>query len=112
MTIQEIATVLNCTLLAGESGLQNQAQGGYTSDLLSDVMGHASEGLVWITLQTHLNVMAIAGLKELAAVIIINQLPVGPEVIQRANAEGIPLLSTPLSGFECSGKLYALLQNA
>ena len=71
MTVQDIVSQLNLKICSGEKGLQREIKGGYTSDLLSDVMGHAQEGDVWITIQTHKNVMAIASLKEIAAIILV-----------------------------------------
>ena len=72
MTVQDIVSQLNLTVCSGQEGLQREVKGGYTSDLLSDVMGHAQEGDVWVTLQTHKNVMAIASLKEIAAIILVS----------------------------------------
>ena len=71
MTVREIVDKLNLKVFSGASGLDREVTGGYVSDLLSDVMGFAKDGSVWVTLQTHKNVMAIATLKELAAVIIV-----------------------------------------
>ena len=71
MTVREIAEKLNLRVFSGEAGLDREVTGGYVSDLLSDVMGFAKDGSVWVTLQTHKNVMAIATLKELAAVVIV-----------------------------------------
>ena len=67
MTVRELATQLKLEVCCGAAGLDKEIKGGYTSDLLSDVMGNAREGNIWITLQTHKNIMAIASLKELAA---------------------------------------------
>lgn len=66
MTVRELATQLKLEVCCGAAGLDKEIKGGYTSDLLSDVMGNAREGNIWITLQTHKNIMAIASLKELA----------------------------------------------
>ena len=71
MQVKDIINILNLKIFGGEQGLDREINGGYTSDLLSDVMGHADSGKVWITLQTHKNVIAIASLKELAAVVLI-----------------------------------------
>ena len=71
INVAKLAEILGLKVFGGEKGLGNEIGGGYTSDLLSDVMGHASAGNVWITLQTHKNVLAIASLKELAAVVIV-----------------------------------------
>ena len=71
MTVQELVNALNLKVFCGQGNLDHEIKGGYTSDLLSDVMGFAKEGQVWITLQTHKNVLAIASLKELAAILLV-----------------------------------------
>ncbi len=109
MKVSDIIKKLNLKVIAGEEGLQNEVTGGYTSDLLSDVMGNADEGQVWITLQTHRNVMAVASLKEVAAVIIVKGLEAEESAISQSNDEGIPLLSSDLETFELSGQLYQIL---
>jgi serine kinase of HPr protein (carbohydrate metabolism regulator) len=109
MRVSEIVKELNLTVFGGESGLDHEIAGGYTSDLLSDVMGHADHGLVWITLQTHKNVMAVASLKELAAVILIKNNEPDADMLAQANEEGIPVLGTDLFAFDISGKLFNLL---
>ncbi|MDZ7775212.1 MAG: hypothetical protein U5L09_06120 [Bacteroidales bacterium] len=74
MKVAELAEKLEMKIVSGHQGLSRIIEGGYACDLLSDVMGNAVEGQVWITLQTHKNVMAIASLKELAAVILVKGL--------------------------------------
>ncbi len=111
MKVFEIAEALGLTVLAGGSGLDQEVEGGYASDLLSDVMGNAQTGEVWITLQTHQNVMAIASLKELAAVVVVKGFQPAADTIAYANAEGIPLLGTQESTFEIAGQLYSLLKS-
>jgi len=78
----------------------------------SDVMGNADEGNVWITLQTHKNLMAVAALKELAVIIIVKNLKPDADVLSTAEKEGIPVLSTTHTAFEIAGRLYKLLQKA
>ncbi len=109
MKVSDIVKLLKLKVIGGEEGLDNEVCGGYTSDLLSDVMGNADEGQVWITLQTHRNVMAVASLKEVAAVIIVKGLEAEENTINQSNDEGIPLLSTDLEAFELSGQLYKIL---
>jgi predicted transcriptional regulator len=110
MTVNDIVTALGLKVLSGNNGLGNPITGGYTSDLLSDVMGHSDQGNIWITLQTHKNVMAIASLKDLAAIIIVKGFKPENDTIIKSNEEGIPILGTDLEAFEISGKVYNLLQ--
>lgn len=109
MIVKDIVEKLNLTVLAGAEGLNREVTGGYTSDLLSDVMGNADAGRVWITLQSHKNVMAIASLKELAAVVIISNGTAEADMAEQANIEGIPVIGTALGAFEMSGELYKML---
>jgi hypothetical protein len=92
----------------GEAGLAREVKGGYVGDLLSDVVAHAVEGQVWITVQTHVNVVAIAVLKELSAIVLVNSRQPAEEAQTRALQEGVTILSTPLSAFEMAGRLFAL----
>ncbi len=110
MQVNDIVKALDLKLFGGEQGLNREVNGGYTCDLLSDVMGFASEGKIWITLQTHKNVMAIASLKDLAAVILIKDFAPDADMLEQANEENIPVLGTSLQAFEISGQLYNLLK--
>lgn len=107
MKVSELVEKYGLKVFAGEQGLKNEISGGYVSDLLSDVMGNAKENEVWITLQTHQNVMAIASLKELAAVILVKNLEPDEDTLERSREEGIPLLGTDMGTFEMAGKLFA-----
>ena len=106
MTVFDVAEKLNLKVLSGQGGMNRVVDGGYVSDLLSDVMGNANEGQIWITLQTHKNIMAIASLKELAAIIIVKGLQPSTDCALQSNNEQIPILTTDLETFDISGKLY------
>jgi len=109
MTVKEMAAALQLRVLAGEEGLEKQIAGGYTSDLLSDVLGYADAGMVWITLQTHKNIIAIASLKELSAVVLVKGFEPDADTVALAIQEQITLLGTTEQAFEFSGRLYRLL---
>jgi predicted transcriptional regulator len=107
MKVSELVSKYHLKVFSGQDGLDRDISGGYVSDLLSDVMGNAVEDEVWVTLQTHQNIMAIASLKDLAAVILVKGLEPDEDTILRSMEEGIPLLGTKLGTFEMAGKLYA-----
>ncbi len=107
IAVQEVIDTLGLECLA--KGAQQQITGGYTSDLLSDVIGGAEEGVLWITLQRHLNIVAVAQLKKVAGIILTQGAEPDPQVVAKAREEGIYLFRTPLGAFEISGKLYQLL---
>lgn len=110
MKVSDLVEKFGLKVFSGEAGLDNEITGGYVSDLLSDVMGNAAEGEVWVTLQTHQNVMAIASLKDLAAVLLVKGFEPEEDTLEHSNDEGIPLLGTDLDTFEISGKLYETLK--
>jgi predicted transcriptional regulator len=110
MTVKDLTQALELKVFSGEQGIGNEIQGGYTSDLLSDVMGHCNQNDVWVTLQTHRNIMAIASLRELAAIVIVKGFEPEAEAINKSNQENIPILGTSLGAFEISGKIYDLLK--
>ncbi|MBN1755970.1 serine kinase [bacterium] len=86
----------------------HEVTGGYASDLLSDVIANAEKNYLWITLQTHENIIAVAVLKELAGIILINDREPDPNTLSKAEKEGIALLLTPLPAFEVVGRLYQM----
>lgn len=106
MKVKELAEQLKLKVVSGEAGLDNEISGGYTSDLLSDVIGNAEQGKIWITLQTHKNVMAIASLKDLAAVLVVNNHLPEPDMIAQSNEENIPVMVTSDPAFEITGKVF------
>jgi len=109
MKVRDIVEALNLKVLSGQQGLDKEVEGCYVSDLLSDVMGNAEMNNIWITLQTHKNVMAIASLKELAAVILVKGQTASDDTLEQSNDEGIPFLSTDEETFDTAGKIYMLL---
>jgi predicted transcriptional regulator len=110
MKVFELAESLELKLFAGADGLEKEITGGYSSDLLSDVMGHATAGQLWITIQTHMNVLAIASRKELSAIIIAKGLTPDHGTIEYGNLEKIAVLGTKDENFEITGKIYQLLR--
>jgi predicted transcriptional regulator len=107
MTVQEIIERLGLGVLSG-TNLSQEITGGYASDLLSCVMAKARAGNVWVTLQAHPNVVAVASLLDLAAVIVTEGVAPDAETIRKAQEEGIALLTTPNTTFAVVGSLTEL----
>lgn len=110
MKLNEIAEQLGLTNFTPGVSLDRDVKGGYTSDLLSDVMGHSREGQLWITLQTHKNVTGIASLKDLAGIVIVKGFRPDADTVATAEEEGIPILGTDMQAFEFSGSLFGMLK--
>ena len=109
MNLQQIIDRLNLTVLTEPRDFAGMTPtGGYSSDLLSCVMAGAKKGNLWITLQAHLNIVAVAALNEIAAVIITENAQPDAASIAKANQQGVILLSTSHPTYEISGKLWEL----
>jgi predicted transcriptional regulator len=80
--------------------------GCYISDLLSDVLAHAQPGALWVTIQTHRNVVSVAAMKDMTAVLFTCGRKPDAAIVAEADAEGVILLTTPLSTFAAAGKLW------
>jgi len=109
MKLKDIVEKLQLKILTGQENLDVEVSGGYTSDLLSDVIANCKEGNLWITLQTHQNIIAVAKLKDLAGIIIVNNREPDEETLAKAKEENVPLLCSEGMAFEISGKLYELM---
>lgn len=109
MKVKDLVEKLELKVLAGADGLDRDIDGCYISDLLSDVMGNADAGNIWVTLQTHKNVMAVASLKELSCVILVKNLTANDDTLKQADEEALPMLQTSLPTYEIAGRIYNLL---
>ena len=108
MNVNRIAKELQLTRVTKHEEAEREITGGYTSDLLSNVMGQAKDGMVWVTMQGHHNIAAIGSLIGLAAIIVSGGTNIEQETITRADENELPIFSTDMSSYEVTGKLYAL----
>ncbi|NLG87322.1 MAG: serine kinase [Firmicutes bacterium] len=99
---------LSLSVKAGRNQLDRVVKGAYVSDLLSHVMARAKEGNLWVTIQAHQNIVAVAALLNLSGIIIAGGIEPQADTLIKAEEEGIPILTTNLSTFEVAGRLYAL----
>jgi hypothetical protein len=109
MDIETIAKKLNLKVRSASDRLKNNVTGGYTGDLLSDVIANSHEGDIWITRQVHQNIVAIATLKEHAGIILVNSCEPSRDTLEKAVKENVPIMVSNLPAFELTGKIYNLL---
>ena len=110
MDLDAIVRFLKLKVFCGFDRLQTEVFGGYTGDLLSDVMANSREGDLWITRQVHQNIIAVASLKEHAGIVLVQGAEPAKDTLTKAIEENIPVLGTDLSGFEIVGKIYNLIK--
>ena len=100
MTVKELAELIEGTDMTPEASKETQVSCGYTCDLLSWVMAHGAAGMAWVTVQTHMNVIAVASLMEMAAVIIPEGIVMEEPSLEKARDEGIAVLQSDLTAYE------------
>ncbi len=106
MKAGELIEKLQVELSAGATGLDNTVDNAYCGDLLSDVMAHAPQGSVWLTIQGHQNIVAVAVLKEIAAIILVNGRIPDDDTRTKADEEGIPVLLSQDTSYQVAGQLF------
>lgn len=99
VTVRDVVEQLKLKVVAGEDGLGREVSGGYVGDLLSCVMAQATAGNVWVTVQGHSNVVAVATLVGISAIIVAEKSRIDQSTLEKAEQERIPLLSTDRSAF-------------
>lgn len=107
MDVKELVHRFGLKVVAGQGGLDRTVRGGYCGDLLSNVMANAPIGCVWLTVQGHQNIVAVAVLREMAAVVITGGQPPDRDTIDKADQEGIPVLTCLKFTYDLAGSLYA-----
>ncbi len=108
MKIKEVIEKLDLEVRTKGQGQDAEVTGGYVSDLLSDVIANSKAGSIWITLQIHQNIVAVASLKEISAIVIIGGREPEEETVKKAEEEKVLILTSKMSAFELVGKLCAL----
>ncbi len=108
MKLRDIVEKLNLDVRTGSDRLDVEVTGGYASDLMSDVIARAEAGNLWITLQTHQNIVAVGVMKSLCGIILVNGREPEKETVQKAETQGIPLLVSTMPAFELAGTLFEL----
>jgi hypothetical protein len=106
MNVGQVKDLFHLEVAAGGERLDREIKGGYCGDLLSDVMANAPAGALWLTVQAHQNIVAVAVLREMAAIILVNGRVPEEDTRAKAEEEGIPLLTTPLRAYELAGRLF------
>ena len=109
MDVQSIVKELELSVKCRPDRLGAEVTGGFVGDLLSDVMANSAAGHLWITRQTHQNIIAVASLKDHAGIIIVQGAEPEADTLEKAAAEAIPVMVSGLQAFELVGRIYRML---
>lgn len=109
MKVSELIKKLNLDLLTDSGFEDREVSGCYIGDLLSHVMGKATEGDAWITIMNNINIVAVASLTEAACIILAEGISADETIIKKADGEGIVILKSDLTAYELAVKISELI---
>ncbi len=107
LKVKKIIDELDLEILV-EGDLTRMVEGGYCCDLLSNVMARAEKNDIWLTLQGHQNIVAVASLTNVSAILVVEDFDVEAKTIEKAKSEEINILRSSLSAYQLAGKLFEL----
>lgn len=110
MKLSKIINATHLQVMYQPEGQDLDISSGYSGDLLSQVMAHAQPRQIWLTCQVHRNIIAVASLKDIAAIVLVNFAGVlEPEIIEMAMNEGLAILATEKGSFDLAVEIGELL---
>lgn len=108
MTIEKVLSDVRFNLVYGVNVETTNVDGYYIGDLLSFVMGKAKKGQLWLTVQTHPNIVAIASLLELSGVVVVEGAEIPEETVLLAKENGVTLIQAACDAVEVIQALFCL----
>ena len=106
MTVSGLVKELNLTVLTDKDFADREVSGCYVGDLLSWVMGRAEQDSAWITIMSNINIVAVAALVDMACIILAEGVAVDKEVVDKANSQGIIILSADKNSYELAVAIH------
>ena len=110
MTIKELIPLIDAKVITPGADLSKEVLCGYTCDLLSWVMANGQEGMAWVTVQIHMNVIAVASLNECPLVILTEDVVLQEAVLEKAKSEEICVCTTSMDTYTACGVLSGILE--
>ena len=107
MTVSELSQRLSLTPLSVPQG-DRVFKGVYIGDLLSWVMGRAQGDNLWITIMSNINIVAVAALTDVAAILLAEGVTLEENVIRTAEEKGINVFTSPMTAYELAEKLAGI----
>lgn len=108
MTVKELSEKLNLKPLCMPNP-EREVKSGYAGDLLSWVMGRAPSDAAWATIMSNVNIVAVAMLRDVAAIIVCEGAEVTEDVIARALQQDVNLLVAEKGIYEICVELSKLI---
>ncbi|MDR1600768.1 MAG: AraC family transcriptional regulator [Oscillospiraceae bacterium] len=108
VTLRELKESLGLTLLTESADMSRAVEAGYCCDLLSWVLARGVSGMAWITVQTHMNAVAVATLLDMSCLILPEDIQPEPDTLARAAEEGVAVFVSRDNAYALCGKMRAM----
>lgn len=108
MKVKDMLRTIKGKVVSTTGDLERKIQSVYVGDLLSIVMASAKEDSAWLTIQSHMNIVAVASLVNVSCIIVTQGYSVDQEAIEKAKEEGVTIIETPLDSFAVAKELVQL----
>ena len=105
MNVETLSHLINAQVVCGKEHTKNELSGCYIGDLLSLAMSRIQAGNIWITIQTNINIVAVASLTEAGCILLCDSCTPDANTAERADREGIPILVSEKSAYALAGEL-------
>ena len=109
MNVKELVQKLDLEFISDAGNMDAYVEGAFAGDLLSHAMSSVEKGNVWVTVQTNLNILAIASLTEASCIIVASSMNISEETIQKAKDEGICLFRSKDNTYELCNKIGEII---
>ena len=103
--LQDIMDLPECRTLVGADP-DREVTKIFCCDLLSIAMSKAPAGCVWVTVMGNRNTLAVASLAEAACIVLAEGVGMDEGTLEKADEEGIAILSTELPVFDIGLEIY------
>lgn len=112
MKVKDLLNEEDFRIIAGEEGVEKDLEGVYIGDLLSWVMAHLQENEAWITIQSHVNVIAVGVLNDAACIILAEGASLDEDAKKKADQESLAVIETNLTAYELAVKVHKLMKDS
>lgn len=109
MTVSKIAEAVGAKVYtSAEKANTREVKGCYIGDLLSLVMSRAECDNIWITIQTNVNIVAVATLTDVSCIFIAEGFEPDENTVKRAEEQGVMIIGGEVSAYQAAAKLVEL----
>ncbi len=107
MTVADVIELVDGELCTQNAKTDIAVESGCICDLLSWVMANAKPSAAWVTVQTHMNVIAVAELLDIACVILPEGMHMDDDAQAKADEVGLCVIKSPKHAFDIAGLIYS-----